>query len=211
MADDILLSPEEQDERARQWLKDNAFSLFFGVAIGIGVIYGINFYRAQEQSNAEQASSLYQNVMSSVTASDQTDITPYIEDLKANHGKSIYASKAVLIQAKSLANSDLPAAAAALQWVVANSPERGVSHAARLRLIKALIAQSKLDEASKLANHAAVDGFQSNYNESLGDIAIAKGELDKAKEYYQKSIDSLSQGDQAYKSILTLKLNQIVQ
>ena len=40
MADDIFLTPEEQDERARQWLKDNGPALIVGVVLGIGAIFG---------------------------------------------------------------------------------------------------------------------------------------------------------------------------
>jgi len=211
MADDILLTREEQDERAKQWLKDNAISLIVGIAIGVGIIYGINHYRAQQQINAELASDLYQNVITATATSEQADIDQYINDLKSQHADSSYASKAVLIKAKQLTVIDLPAATAELEWVLEHAEEVGVQHTARLRLIKLLLAQDKFDSASQLANFQNTDGFDSHYHEAVADVAMGQQNFSQAKEYYQKAIDALAENDQAYKSILTLKLNQITQ
>ena len=54
MADDILLTPEEQDERAKQWLKDNGLAIFIGVAIGLGAVIGYNGYQ-EKKKNEEKA------------------------------------------------------------------------------------------------------------------------------------------------------------
>ena len=58
MADDIFLTPEEQDERARQWLKDNGPALIVGVVLGIGAIFGWDYYKKSQLEKAEAASSL---------------------------------------------------------------------------------------------------------------------------------------------------------
>jgi len=60
MADDIYLSPEEQDERARQWFKDNAPALAIGIALGLAAVVGYNKYQDQQQIDAEAASALFQ-------------------------------------------------------------------------------------------------------------------------------------------------------
>jgi len=59
MADDIFLTPEEQDERARKWLKENGPALAIGIALGLGAIFGWNQYKAKMQRDAETASELY--------------------------------------------------------------------------------------------------------------------------------------------------------
>ena len=101
MADDIYLSPEEQDERARKWLKDNGPSLIIGIALGLAGIYGFDYYKAAEKSKAEQASAVYETVIEEIQDSQLSDITNQVEDLKSNYADTSYAAKASLISTMS--------------------------------------------------------------------------------------------------------------
>ena len=44
MVDDIVLSPEEQAEQTKEWLKKNIPSIFIGLALGISLVYGYTTY-----------------------------------------------------------------------------------------------------------------------------------------------------------------------
>ena len=107
MADDILLTPEEQDERAKKWLKDNGMSIAVGIALGLAGIFGFNQYKASVQLKAEQASSLYSEIINTNENSEISDIDAQVAQLKDNYGSSSYAAKAVLLKAKQLALSCL--------------------------------------------------------------------------------------------------------
>ena len=209
MADDIFLSPEEQDERAKKWLKDNGLAIGVGIALGFGAIFGYNQYKASNQSNAENASSLFSTALTAFNASDRADIDAPLAELKEKHKDSTYASKVVLMKAAQLSNTDLDGAYTQLQWVVDNAPEVGLVHTARIRQIKIAIANGKLDEAKALATQASYDGFESHYQEQLADIAVAQGDDETASTHYQAAIEALNTGDAAYGRVLGLKLDRL--
>jgi len=209
MVDDILLSPEEQDEKAKQWLKDNGLALIVGVALGLGAVFGYNTYTAKQIANAEQASTLYNQALESIKASELADIEEPVATLKGEFPGTPYASKAALLRAKQLSVSDLSAASNELQWVIDNAKEFGVKHTARVRRAKIEVALGNLESAKSLATIDSAEGFGSYYQEILGDIAMAEGQEALARDYYQQSLDNLGASDAAYRSVLNLKLNRI--
>lgn len=209
MADDIFLSPEEQDERAKQWLKDNGIAIAVGITLGFGAIFGYNQYKDSVVNNAEQASALFGVAMEKVDDSQDADVSAQVAKLKDEFSASSYASKAVLISAAQLAVSDLDAAFTELQWVVDNAPEAGLVHAARIRQAKIKLSMGDLDAVRALAAPASYDGFDSHYNELLGDVEVKAGNLELARTYYQSAIEALNSADAAYSRVLGLKLDRL--
>jgi len=209
MADDIFLTPEEQDERARKWLKDNGPALAIGIVLGLGAIFGYEQYKDSKLSNAEQASALYDAALSEVNDSSLSNIDAQVKELKESHASSSYAAKAALLNAKKLAVSDLDAAYSELQWVVDNAPEYGLQHTARLRQAKIKVAQGDLDSARALASFTPTQGFESNYSEILAEINAKQGNFDLAREQYQKAIDTLPSASAGYSQLLSLKMDRL--
>lgn len=210
MVDDILLTPEEQDERARRWLKENGLSLAVGIGLGLAAIFGYQNWQAKQVSDAQAASSLYNQALSAIQDSELADFSSQLDSLKSDYSSSSYAIKASLLRARQLAVSDLDAAKAELNWALENADETGLQHTARIRLIKVLIASDELDKAKALATEsqdAAV--FSSNYNELLGDIAVKQNDDSAARDFYQRSLEDLAQQAGGYASILNLKLNRL--
>jgi len=209
MADDIFLSPEEQDERAKKWLKENGLAIGVGIALGFGAIFGYNQYKDNAQRDAESASSLFSTALSSFNDSKNANIDGQLSSLKESHQNSTYTSKVALMKASQLANTDLAAAYSELQWVINNAPESGLVHTAQSRQIKIDIANGQLEQAKNLAAQPSYDGFESHYKELLGDIAVQQNAPDEASKYYQASIDSLGANDGAYSRVLGLKLDRL--
>jgi len=209
MADDIFLTPEEQDERARKWLKENGPALAIGIALGLGAIFGWNQYKAKMQRDAETASELYTAAIEEVRSSQLSDIDVQLAELKEAHSDSPYAAKVALLKAKQLSVSDLPAAFNELQWVMDNAEEMGLIHTARIRQAKIKMELGEYDAAKKLAGHTPTQGFDSYYSELLGDIAAKEGDTDAARSNYQTAIDALTSGQSSYSRVLTLKLDRL--
>lgn len=209
MVDEIILSPEEQDERAKQWLKDNGPAIVIGVLLGLGAIFGYNQYQDRQKQKAETASQLYEQALSTIQRSNIADIQSMVATLKTDHGSSTYAHKAVLLRARQLSVSDLPTALQELRWVSDHASESGVLHAAQIRQAKILVAQGELDAAKTVAETKPYNGFDSYYHEILGDIALQQQSSADAKAHYQSAIDSLGATETAYNSILTLKMNRL--
>jgi predicted negative regulator of RcsB-dependent stress response len=209
MVDDILLSPEEQDERAKQWLKENGLAILVGISLGLGAIYAYNNYQSQQLTNAVTASAIYSTVIELANASDQADINSYVSRLKSEYGDTSYAAKAALLKARQLSVSDLDLAIEELEWVVANTSEYGLKHTALIRQAKILLAQGKLEEAKAIAQVQPYQGFDSFYQEILGDIAAQQGRFSEAENHYQSALDTLNEDDGGYRSILILKKDRL--
>lgn len=209
MADDIFLSPEEQDERARQWFKDNLPALAIGIALGLAAVVGFNKYKDNQQLGAETASSLFQQAASEIRDSELSDIDSQVASLKEEHASTSYAAKAVLLKARQLSVNDLPSAYNELQWVVDNAPEAGLVHTARVRQAKIKLALNELDEAKKLASHTPSQGFESHYQEVLGDIALRQGDELVARGHFQAAVDALEGQQDTYVQVLNIKLDRL--
>ena len=209
MADDIFLSPEEQDERAKQWLKDNGPAIVIGIALGIGAIFGFNSYKDGIQKKSEQASALFSTTLEKINESELIDIQAQVSELKGKYSDSSYAAKAALLNASQLAKTDIDAAYTELQWVVDNAPENGLVHTAKIRQAKIKLAGGDLDAARSLASPASYDGFDSHYNEILGDIEVKAGNLEVARTYYEAAADGLSESDFSYRQLLSIKIDRL--
>lgn len=209
MVDDILLTAEEQDERAKKWLKDNGLALVLGVGLGLGGIFGYQTWQAKIKNDAESASAIYSQVLAAVQNSELADIASSVEQLKSDYAGSPYAVKASLLRAKQLAVSDLDAAHDELSWASGHAKEAGLKHAALLRQAKVLFAQGNLEEAKAIALQNSDDDFSSSYQELLGDIAVREKDFSAAKDFYQASLDGLSPQASNYGAILTLKINRL--
>ena len=211
MADDIFLTPEEQDERAKKWLKDNGLSIAVGISLGLAGVFGYNQYQSNVQLKAEQASALYGKVVETDGASQISDIGDQVQALKKDYASSSYTAKAALINAKQLAVSDQQAAISELQWVIDNAPEVGLQHAARVRLAKLHLVAGNFEDAKKLASVQNTNGFDSHYQEILGDIERKQGNIEAARSHYEKATESLGTAGRTYASVLTMKLNRLPQ
>lgn len=209
MADDIFLSQEEQDERAKKWLKDNVPALAIGISLGLAAIFGFNQYKANKLAKAEIASGLYSAALDKANESEVFDIDAQLSELKESHAASSYASKVSLLKAKQLSVNDLPAAVKELQWVVDNAPEAGLQHTARIRKAKIQVALGDYEAATKTATQTDAAGFESHYSEVLADISAKQGDFDKAREQYQSAIESLGNASAGYAQILTLKMDRL--
>jgi predicted negative regulator of RcsB-dependent stress response len=209
MADDILLTPEEQDERARQWLKDNGLALALGVALGLGAVFGYQQWQAKQIRDAEAASRLYNTALTTVQGSAFGDISTQLSELKDKYSSSPYAVKTALLRAKQLAASDLDEALVELQWAATQADEPGLKNAALIRQAKILIEQGKLEQAAAIANTNLDGDYRSHYAEILGDVARLREDYIAAAGHYQAAIDGLAQQDIGYSAILNLKLNRL--
>ncbi len=209
MADDIFLSPEEQDERARQWFKDNGPALGIGIALGLAAVVGYNKYQDDKQLSAEKASELFQQTVAEIRDSELSSIEEQVNTLKSEHASTVYAAKATLLKAKQTAVNDLAGAFDELQWVVDNAPEDGIKHTARIRQAKIKLALNQLDAARSLASFTPTQGFESHYQEVLGDIAIKEGKELVARTHYQAAVDALDGLQDTYVQVLNIKLDRL--
>jgi predicted negative regulator of RcsB-dependent stress response len=203
---------EDEDlERAKKFWKENGRSITAGVVLGLGAIVGYNGWQSWQQSQGENASTLFGNMTDpSVTHEAAAGLA---EDLKQDYGGSPYASHGAFLMAKrEVEAGQLEGASAQLNWVLENAKEEGVRHLARIRLSMLLLAQE--DARGVLELLKDVDGgntggeFAARYYEIAGDAHAQLGDLDAAKGAYESS-QALQLAGSSTAELLKLKIENL--
>ena len=131
-------------------------------------------------------------MQASVNANEVDAILPQVETIRTNYKSTPYAALAALYAAKVHAhNGEMAEAERSLRWVIKNSKQNSVQDIARLRLARVLMADNKLDEAEALLSREMSEAYTSLASEIRGDIFVARGEIEQAKQAYDHALESI--------------------
>ncbi len=209
MADEKIPRFSESDDvaRARAFWNENGKSIIFGIGLGLAGIAGFNFWEYHKQSQGEQASSLYQQVL--VEAADAQTAG---ETLKTEFGDTVYAVLGAIVQAGIFVeDKDYDAAIKQLEWALANSEDESIRHIARQRLALVYIANQAPQSAIDLLTIEDMGNFEARYQEILGDAFMQRnqqGDLELARRAWQSSLDK-TLNNEIDRELLQLKLQNI--
>ncbi len=183
MAIDDLLDEHEQSERVRSWLRNNGAGLIGGVALGLAVILGWQWWQKHRASQGEQAYQNYQTGVEGLADSDPKKAQEAVAKLPGKDGP--YADLASLHLAKvQVQAGERDAAIATLRGL---TPDDSLRPVVNLRLARLLVDAGKQDEAIALL--AKADDASSL--EVRGDALAATGKQKEAQEAYNKALTTL--------------------
>lgn len=182
MAIDDLLDEHEQSERVRNWLKNNGAGLIGGIALGLAVIFGWQWWQKHQVQQAEQANVSYQSALDSIGTADLKKAQAEVGKLENGNA---YANLAALRLAK--AQVDAGQADAAIATLRGIKADQTLQSLVDLRLAKLLTDAGKGDEALKILGDAA----DSASLEARGDALLATGKRDQARDTYLKALTAM--------------------
>ncbi|MCW8944859.1 MAG: tetratricopeptide repeat protein [Sedimenticola sp.] len=186
---DVNLSEEEQVEALKKWWKENGKSVAAGIIIGLGGVFGWQYWTQHQQDIAEQASMQFEQLTQSVAANSPAAVNQ-AESLVASHQGSSYAVFAALNLAKvKYQQGDINGAKAQLQWVLDNGDDPSLQQVARLRQTRILLNEGQIDEAAALIDKAPLDNFRGDLAELKGDIALKRGDKSAARQAYGEALE----------------------
>lgn len=208
-----LRTEEEQVEYIKNWWKENGNSLLISVAIAVAGVFGWKTWVSNQEATAANASAIYENISSVVTAASIDDAQRQSafhlgDELKADYDSSAYTPMASMLLARAAAEAgQLDQAKAELEFVLASdAADEPMKQLAQLRLARVAIAQGDLAAAESALAAVTSAQYASLQSELSGDLAFAKGDLDAAREAYSKAVES---ADQQSRSLIQLKLDDI--
>lgn len=208
-----LRTEEEQVEYIKNWWKENGNSLLISVAIAVAGVFGWKTWVSSQEATAANASAIYENISSVVTAAAIDDAQRQSAfhlggELKADYASSAYTPMAAMLLARAAAEAgQLDQAKAELEFVLASdAADEPMKQLAQLRLARVAMAQGDLAAAESALAAVNSTQYESLQNELSGDLAFAKGDLDAARAAYAKAIES---ADQQSRSLIQLKLDDI--
>lgn len=197
---------EQQVEAIKKWWADNGNSVILGVAIGGAAILGWQFWNKHQLSKARQASDGYAETLEAM--SSDADAVSLASKVKDDHGGTLYASMAALAAAREhVTHGAIDKAEDELSWVVKNSPVEEVAMIARVRLARVQASLGEHDKAMKTLPSKAPEAFTALIEEVRGDLYVATGDHEKARQSYSAALESSAPGGD--RNTLTMKLNDL--
>lgn len=174
------------------------------------VAYAINsWWIWYNSSKASNAAIVYSSFTAAYNSKDRTKELDLTTKLQNNYSGTEYASMASLLSAKTAwENKDLTGAAKLLNWIIDNSKDKGMVSTAKLRLADVYIDEKKFDKAMKLLTDKTDPVFDPLYYSKRGDLYVAEGDLDKARDAYKEALKrsgqdtNISQGIQMKLDVL---------
>lgn len=182
---EIYSTEEQQEEAIKRFLKENGMSLVLGAIVGLGGIWGWNYYQQAELDNIAEKSIAFSKVVES------KDVVASGEKFAAAHSDTQYSQLAQLLVVKSLVESkDYDKAITILKEVISSNVESSVKSVATIRLARIELATGKIDAALSTLKSIDDEAFTVIKNELSGDAYIAKGESEQARAAYQAAVDA---------------------
>jgi len=207
---------EEQVEALGRWWKENGRSTLVAVVVVLGGVFGWQGWQANQLRQQEQASDLYQAMLQAIGTQDEASgsqlVTAPAEQLKSEFGSTSYALFAALqLAALAVNEGKLPDAEAQLRWVLGKA-EKGsdIAQVAQLRLARVLAATGATDQALAILAEAEPGAYGASYAAAKGDILLAAGRNDEARDAYSLAVASAAGSGQGLNlSALQQKLQSL--
>ncbi|MBW8823142.1 MAG: tetratricopeptide repeat protein [Xanthomonadales bacterium] len=199
MAMDELLNEHEQGERVRSWLQKNAGSLIGGVAVGIAIIWGWQWWgnrqHGQQMHDAEQ----YETLVSDAN-NDPAKLSAGLGKLSAG---SMYGALARMQLAKAQVDAGKPQDALATLRAI-QAGDSGLADVIDVRIGRLLVETNKPADAIALLGKATSPGAL----EVLGDAQAKQGQTQTAQATYKRALTTLEVGSPE-RMIVELKLADV--
>lgn len=193
---DELLTDQQQAERVRQWLRENGGFIFAGLLLGLGGLFGWNWWQDYQDRHGSEASAAYEQVMQEVRAGRPLRAAELQAELAADYGDSPYVDLARLALARlHMDRNETGEAAAYLRRVIEESPDEALRPLVRLRLARALLQGEDYEAALQaLSDVDENSSFASRFHEVRGDIYTAMARYAEAREQYELALSTVEPG-----------------
>lgn len=194
---------DEQAEQIKKWVKENLSYIIIGVALGLGGIWGPDYYNSTQYQQAIQARANYLSVVAN------PNNTKVLDALRQNaDSDGIYAQQAELVIAQqAVANGDYQGAINYL-LPLTKSENEFIMHNAKIRAANVYLEMKNADVALTVLGNNSNKAFDALYEHIKGDIYFAKNDFDTAKKHYQSALAQLSK-DSKLINLIQIKLNDL--
>ncbi|MBW7469612.1 tetratricopeptide repeat protein [Marinobacter sp. M216] len=208
-----LRTEEEQVQAIKDWWKKNGSSLLIGIGAALAIVFGWQAWQNHQAQQRTEAANQFANLLNAF--SEQADensgdtVAFVAKTLREDYAGSAYAVYGNLILAKQqLMDDDAAAAIDSLSWALEQSGEHeALALVVRSRLARAQFDAKKYEDALATIDSASnSDAFDAILSELRGDILLAQGDKEGAREAY---LTAREQSQQGRSGVLQLKLSDL--
>ncbi|TFH86995.1 tetratricopeptide repeat protein [Billgrantia azerbaijanica] len=188
-----LRTEEEQVEALKRWWKENGLSLIAGVAIAVAGVVGWNAWQSYQANQATAASMRYQQLLNlaggnELEAADREEARTLAQEIVDEHGESLYADLARLIDASlAVQQDDREGARAALQAVI-DTDRAYLPGLARLRLARLQLDAGEPEAALATLESGIPEALAAQRADVQGNAYQALGREAEAREAWRQAM-----------------------
>ncbi|MBE8167795.1 MAG: tetratricopeptide repeat protein [Shewanella sp.] len=204
---EIYSSEEQQVDAIKQFWKDYGNSIIVGAVVGLGGLYGWNYYSAHKIGQAQNASDAYLAAVNDT--SDEAKLAGDIAKFKKEYNQQGYQAMLQLMMAKSAVEANqLDKAVAVLKDVIADKPGYGIEEIATIRLARIQAEQDQVSAALTTLSQVTSASFLAQRDELKGDLLVRQGDVEQAKAAYEAA---MGVAENATNPVLKMKLDNLNQ
>jgi predicted negative regulator of RcsB-dependent stress response len=186
---EIYSTEEQQVDAIKQFWKDYGTSIVVGAVVGLGGLFGWNYYSEHQIAQAELASEAFQAF--SAPAMTEAGMLAAAETFSKDYNQKGYQSLLSLIVAKAAVEAgDFDKAQATLKSVIATAADTSLVMVATIRLARVQAEQGQLAIAITTLEQVSDPAFTAQKDELKGDFLVRKGDPEQAKVAYQAAVDN---------------------
>lgn len=201
MAQD-LRDDDEQLDVLKSWWKRHGTSLVAGVLLAAAGIFGWNAWQSYQANQTAAASQAFDQLIALTSDFNVLDdgqraqVDQLAEQLSDDHGGTLYAELARLIQARVAVDANDPdTAMASLRQVIDGASHDYVKAVARLDLARIQVDRQQYEEALVGLEGELPEGLLAQQANVRGDAFQGLGRLDEARDAYRTALDLAKQHD----------------
>jgi predicted negative regulator of RcsB-dependent stress response len=204
-----LIDEHEQGERVRQWLRDNASAIIGGVAVGLSLIFGWQWWERSQVERQITAATQYQALVDAVDAGDSAGVDALAERLGSDHGKTVYASLALMLKAsQAVKDGKFDAAQASLEQALAATEDSALKDLIQIRLARIDLQLGRNEEGLSRLGAVKSTQYVAVVEELRGDLLLRLGRQDDARQAYADALAAMDAGAQL-RFLVEMKLTDL--
>jgi predicted negative regulator of RcsB-dependent stress response len=204
------LEEQEQVAELKAWWKQHGSrvtAMILAVAVGFA---GWVAFRSYSQSQATQASALYEALSKATQADDAKALRDASGTLVESYPGTAYASMGALLAARYyFERSDPKNAKAQLQWVIERGFSEDFKDLARLRLASVQLDEKAYDEALKTLEAKPAAAYEAQYAALRGDVLVAKNQAAEAKAAYKLALEKADKQSGPFQDSVRMRLEAL--
>ena len=223
MAD--YLTDEEQAERLKRWWDSYGTALVLGLALAVAGVVGFRYLQDYLEGRADAAATAFAayvdaRKVAAVGADGEADPADAAVDdpelaatLDGEHAGSTFHVLSLLYRARDQAQDrDWPETLAFLERAIELADEGPLKDLARHRAAEVLFQLERLEESTAMLAQITSPGLAAKVAELSGDVALAQGDAEAAREAYRAGVEAAQAGERPLPGLrlLELKLASVV-
>ncbi|MBY5992831.1 YfgM family protein [Ferrimonas balearica] len=202
---EIYSTEEQQVEAIKKFWKEYGTSIIGGAVLGLGGLFGWNYYQGHVETQREAASAAFTQVVEQA-AQSQDALDNLVTQFQAEHGNSGYGPLSQLLLARAAVEAGDLAKAETLLSDALPALDSATKPMVQLRLARVQLAQEKLDAAEGTLAQVQSEAFAAQREELKGDILVKKGDTEGARAAYEAA---LAAGGAQTSPALQMKLDDL--